>query len=249
MRIGILIIGSLLWDGSPVRCQWRRDRLGCTEHAKVRVPIRYGRKSSKRGDTFTMVFARSCSSPERLGTALVVPARAECCDPTHLLEEAECLWAAEQKSPDRAGIASNWGRVCLVHQPDRPLPDHFTSLWKATIKSAGRRYRAVPAAVGEEQLIDPVSGVAQFEWPIDAESQQPLIGFDLLLMTATEPTLTESRYPSAKEIAEAWRADANGNASYFYSNLKHGITTFEDEEILRVLNGETPGTATAPETL
>lgn len=199
-----------------------------------------------------MVFARSCSAPERLGTGLVVPARAECCDPEHLLEEAECLWAAEKNSRDRDGIAREWGRVCLVCQPDRPLPSQFASVWKAAVGKAGWCYRAVPGAEGEEQLIDPVLGLAQFEWPVDAESLQPLTEFDLLLMTATEPTLRNSHYPSATEIAEAWRADPNDHVSYFYSNRRHGIRTYEDDEILRVVKGESSNIAmepTAPETL
>lgn len=84
MRLGILIIGSLYWDPSRVRCRWRQSRLSCTEERRVMVPIRYGKKSKKRGDTYTMVFARSCSGAATLGTGLVVPARAECCEPEHL---------------------------------------------------------------------------------------------------------------------------------------------------------------------
>lgn len=110
MRIGVLIIGSLYWDGSAARCQWRHDRLGCGGQRKVRAPIRYGRKSSS------------------------------------------------------------------------------------------------------------------------------------LLLTATEPTLTNSRYASAREVADAWRADATGHVSYFYNNRQHGISTFEDDEIERLLKGEPPNT-------
>src|SRR2546427_3819513 len=95
MRLGILIVGSLYWDRSPVRCRWRQDRLSVSGEHRVRVPIRYGRNSGTRGDTFTMVFATSCSDPAMLGTGIVVPTRANCRAPDHLVEEAECLWAAE----------------------------------------------------------------------------------------------------------------------------------------------------------
>ena len=247
MRIGILIVGSLHWDGSPTRCQWRRDRLEGGGQQMVRVPIRYGRRSTSRGNTFTMVFARSCASAEKLGTGLVVPARAKCRAPEQLVEEAEWLWAAERKSLSRAGIAQNWGRVCLLHPPGRPLPEQFQHAWSEAVRAAGIHFRQIPAAIGEQQLIDLASGVAQLGWPTDAESTEALGGFDLLLLTATEPTLTKSTdYPSAQEVAEAWRADPNGHVSYFYNNRQNGITTFEDDEIQRVLRGEPPNVAREP---
>lgn len=202
MRIGILIVGSLYWDGSTIRCQWRRDRLGCSGRRTVRVPIRYGRRSTSRGNTFTMVFARSCSSSDRLGTGLVLSARAECCEPAQLVEEAEYLWAAERNSLGRAGIAATWGRVCLLHPPDRPLPEEFRHAWSEAVHAAGSDYRNVPTAAAEQQLVDPVSGVAQLLWPTDDETHESLSGFDLLLLTATEPTLTNSQYSTAREVAD-----------------------------------------------
>ena len=242
MRIGILIVGSLYWDGSATRCQWRRDRLSCSGQRTVRAPIRYGRKSTSRGNTFTMVFAQSCSSPDKLGTGLVLPARAECCEPEQLVAEAEYLWGAERNSRIRSGVAADWGRVCLVHPRDRPLPEEFRTAWAGAVRAAGAQYRHVPMASGEQPLIGPVSGIAQFEWPTDAETDEPLSDFDVLLLTATEPTLTNSEYASAREVADAWRADATGHVSYFYNNRQHGIRTFEDDEIERRLKGEPPNT-------
>jgi hypothetical protein len=59
--------------------------------------------------------------------------------------------------------------------------------------------------------------------------------FDVLLMTATEPTLTDGNYASSEEIARAWMLDSKGNDSYFYNNRQAGITTFEDDPILTLL--------------
>lgn len=56
MRGGILIIGSLLWDNGQ-RDAWRRLRLRVGEKVYVKAPIRYGRRSQGRGNTFTMTFA------------------------------------------------------------------------------------------------------------------------------------------------------------------------------------------------
>ncbi len=237
MHLGILIIGSLYWDRSRVRCRWRQNRLGCTGDHGVRVPIRYGRRSSKRGNTFTMVFARSCSEDEKLGTGLVIPTRAECCEPEHLVDEAEHLWAAERDSEDVSGICAGWGKVCVLKNPQGKASEEFLKAWRARITAAGNAYTSVSTAEREEPVLDATTGDALFNWPTDNETKQPLLDFDLLLMTTTAPTLKKRQYPTAKEIADAWRADQSDNVRYFHNNRHHGITTFEDEQIVAVLRG------------
>ena len=64
---GILIVGSLLWDER--REGWRRSRLDMESAELVTAPIRYGRQSETRGNTYTMVFSRGCDT----GKAMVVP--------------------------------------------------------------------------------------------------------------------------------------------------------------------------------
>ena len=54
MQGAILIIGSLLWDSRDERQWWRNRRLRLDKKEYVHVPIEYGRRSSKRGNTFTM---------------------------------------------------------------------------------------------------------------------------------------------------------------------------------------------------
>ncbi len=237
MRLGILIIGSLYWDPSRVRCHWRQNRLNCTEQHRVRVPIRYGRKSKERGDTFTMVFARSCSEDAKLGNGLVVPARAECCEPEHLLEEAEHLWAAERNCDEISGICKDWGKVCILENRGAKLLKPILQAWQSRIEAVGNAYTALPTAQGENPVLDASTGRALFDWPTDTVTKKPLLGFDLLLMTANAPTLNDGQYPTAKEIADAWRADARDNVQYFHSNRYYGMTTFQDEEILAALRG------------
>src|SRR5260221_14662378 len=67
LNVGILIIGSLLWDGE--RRAWRDARLQLALAETATAPIRYGRLSgARRGHTYTMVFSRLC----RAGQAKVV---------------------------------------------------------------------------------------------------------------------------------------------------------------------------------
>ena len=238
MRLGILIVGSLYWDCCPVRCAWRQNRLSRAGEHRVKVPIRYGRRSDKRGKTFTMVFARSCSEPGRLGTGIVVPALTECVRPEQLIEEAEHLWTAE--GGKKANISDSWGAVCILQNPSATLPQEILNAWQARIRAAGDLYVALPTAKGEEPVLDAATGRALYEWPTDDKTNQPLSGFDLLLMTATKPTLKGRQYETAKEIANAWRADKRDHVLYFHNNRHYRITTFEDEQILSVLRNTPP---------
>lgn len=74
MRIGVLMIGSLFWSKRPHRVRWRRERLDVTEKKYVNVPIRYGRRSSSWGCSFTMVFSKELGE-DQLGRGILVPCR------------------------------------------------------------------------------------------------------------------------------------------------------------------------------
>ena len=69
------------------------------------------------------------------------------------------------------------------------------------------------------------------------------MSLDLLLATANEPTLTGEPpdYPSAQTVALAWKRASKKRPDqrpddYFWLNKQSGITTFQDEEIGRILN-------------
>jgi len=247
MRIGLLIIGSLFWDPSPARCRWRRARFGCGGVSRVRVPIRYGKKARTRNNTYTMVFAASCAGDERLGTGLVVPARAECCGFDHLLEEAETLWAAERDVEAVGGICGEWGKVMIKAGPGVNQDNPVVSGWQAHVRACGASYAPLPTAVDEAQVLDSATGMALLEWPTDVNTQAPLADFDLLLMTATKPTLNGQRgYPSPEHIARAWLDDTAGHVVYFHNNQRYGITTFEDARIGELLRNGPPNQAMEP---
>ena len=240
MRLGIVIIGSLYWDPSRVRCRWRQERLNYSKACPVVVPIRYGKQSTKRGGTYTMVFSRSCSESETLGTGLVVPARAECCEPVHFIEEAEHLWAAERDVETISGICADWGNVCVLKNPQVDPQDRILLAWERRVGGLAGDYRVLPSANDEASVFDARTGLASFDWPKDLASKRDLSGFDLLLMTANKPTLANGRYPTASEIAGAWKADKGGHVMYFWNNRRYGITTFEDAQIQASLSGDPP---------
>lgn len=224
LDVGILIIGSLFWDDK--RRAWRDARLDMKSAQPVTVPIRYGRLSTSRGDTYTMVFSRLCKS----GQGLAVRCTRGISSPAELFAEAEALWKAEQPNAAAHRIASDWGCVALLPNPDRKIPAEIVRAWGERV---GREpgYGQITQAKEEGALITP-AGLLQISWPRVAPGGEPLQA-DLLLATANDPTLagTPGGYPTAEMVAGAWNKAGGNYAEYFWSNAESGIRTFQDEEI------------------
>ncbi len=73
LKGGVLIIGSLLWDKEKIRVDWKENYLDNKNSKTIAAPIRYGRISSDRHCTFTMIFSSECKETNKLGTARFVP--------------------------------------------------------------------------------------------------------------------------------------------------------------------------------
>jgi hypothetical protein len=83
---------------------------------RLRVPIRYSKKSRTRGSTFTMVF-----SPEyvtRLGIAKAIRCKRDVTSIDDLVAEAAELWAAESNETHRGKLSGSWGCVTLLLPPN-----------------------------------------------------------------------------------------------------------------------------------
>jgi hypothetical protein len=236
LSIGILIIGSLYWD--PERRAWRDSRLRMDEVQTVRAPIRYGRLSRNRGNTYTMVFSRLCE----LGHAKVVRCRADVSTADDLITEAEHPWAAERNVETDGQISATWGRVALLSNPIREVPKDVLEAWAERV-SRERGYGDVPQAPGEGPLVSS-RGVLQMPWSAMVNSDEAL-PLDLLLTTANRPSFVGDppQYPDPRRIADAWRQDKVGNVSYFRNNQRDGICTFQDDAISRLLQNGHVGIA------
>jgi hypothetical protein len=116
----ILIIGSLFWDKRDHRQSWRRARLKTGPGIPAAAPIRYGRISERRQNTYTMVFSNELL-PSKPGWAMAMPCRCLVRSADQLVQEAQALWAAEQTAPLPPGpLSSNWSAVGLLCNPSRP---------------------------------------------------------------------------------------------------------------------------------
>ena len=93
LNVGILIIGSLIWNPELHRERWRSSRLLCKKAIKVAAPIRYGRISKNK--TFTMVLFSV------IVDKLTLPIKQD----GHLL--AECTFNAFANSLNKVGFITS----------------------------------------------------------------------------------------------------------------------------------------------
>ena len=112
------------------------------------------------------------------------------------------------------------------------MPDVLRAGWTERVLRE-RCYGQLNSAVDEVVAVNE-SGFLQIPWP-DVDGSD--LGLDILLATATNPTVVEGRYPTAQQVADAWNSDDGREyVEYFFKNKEHGIQTFEDriiEEQLR----------------
>jgi hypothetical protein len=225
LNAGVLIIGSLLWDKE--RQAWRRTRLDMDSAQTVTAPIRYGRLSSSRGNTYTMVFARLCA----WGHAKLVHCSRKVLSCDDLITEAEHLWKAEQPAAKAGRIAADWGCVALLCNPDRKIPQDLLKGWAEHV---GRDpdYGHV-SQTEQEGILVRKDGLLQIEWPRLVKDGAPA-QLDLLLATANDPEISAKSplYPSVDTVINAWNADEKNRAEYFWKNLDNEIRTFQDDQIL-----------------
>jgi len=236
-RGAVLIVGSLWWDTeNEIRANWQRNRLNIDDKQFVNAPVRYGRKSSSWGDTYTMVFSQLCYRKDYgLGTALLVPFKKRIETAEDLIQEAGELWRAESKraNNDSQNISTSWGAIGLLQRPDLNMPDEIVGEWKNHF----RKQCSLPKfnhSITEKPAINK-DGLLNMRWVKRAGDNLP-VDLDLLLATANQPTLNSEKYPSARNIANAWRNDEDDNVRYFRNNQATGITTFQDEQIKKFLD-------------
>jgi hypothetical protein len=225
VRVGILIIGSLLWEDKYCRPVWIRDRLSKDGAVDVRVPIRYGRTSQTWDNCYTMVFSSSAGD----GQAKILPCLQD--DPGQLVAEAEALWAAESGARD--SISSDWGGcVVLCVNPDRQIPDSVLNAWTQRVRRESEVYAEFPKSQDDDVNLVTADGRLLI-WPERVDCNK--LDFDVLLATANYPRPLS--YPHPDAIANAWnKAKKEPRAvRYFRQNRANGIFTFQDQAIIQLL--------------
>lgn len=228
MNCGILIIGSLFWDDKTEgRQEWRNSRLDVSRAVPARVPIVYGRKSSSRSNTFTMVL----QSNGPAGTGLLVPCRRDVQTIDDLVAEASALWKSEAPSARAGALGSAWGSVGVLFR-ESVANEGLAQSWQAHFQKAGRTSLSVVRDDGSLNI----------PWPVTLDGAAA--DFDLILATATLP---EAIPPSPEAVAKAMLDQTGGHENYFLNNVLHSIRTASDDEIFAIIERQSPDWISADE--
>lgn len=234
LKGGVIIIGSLLWDISTIRKRWREDDLCYENRFKVYLPIRYGRRSRTRENTYTLVFSNKCYSKRYgLGTGWILPVRAEINSFGDLKAEAQKMGESEGIGE---GLSKSWGSVALLLNPNKKIDNSIIMQWaKRMVYGLSNHHLFTKKLKSEKASIDS-NGFLKIRWPEEVIPKNIIKKLDLLIATAVVPTLIKGRYPTAYQIADAMQ-----NAKYydyFQRNRKYDITTFQDQRISTRINLE-----------
>jgi hypothetical protein len=227
---GVLIIGSLYWDKLKIRADWRASYLN-GDAIEVTAPIRYGRISNKRNCTFTMVFSTECNESEKMGKAKFLSFKNNPINIQKLNEQANWLMKAERekKTIDNQRYFWEWGTLGICVNPTLLKEGHEKNEQaKLLLKEWSKMFSGFKPEnykVASESSIMSANGEMEITW------DPSLTEYDFIIATATIPEVDE--YPLEKNIAD--RMLVNGYDEYFLKNMLHGITTFQDEKIIKLL--------------
>lgn len=221
---GVIIIGSLLWDTKNGRDTWRKDNFSNDLIHKVSLPIRYGRLSYFRSNTYTMVFSNDCS--DKLGFGCILKYKKQINEFNELCDQAIKLAKVEGIYKDQSNkkIFSSWGAVALLLSPtlDTNKKEYISKKWGEIYQNNINHscYR-----VNEEIPSIDKNGFLNLKVPVSFES------LDYLFTTPV--TINVFSYPEAKDIAQAMLD--NDYTVYFCRNRENGISTFQDNDIYTYL--------------
>ena len=221
LRVGVLILGSLLWDNAN-RERWRR-RLDMAAARPVWLPIRYGRLSGiQRSHTHTMVLSKLWYAHRELGVGFTVPC-------TRPIQTADDLITEARELANAEGLAEwTWGAVGVLANPASKVPSEILAGWKDFAAETLRNCDLFSQYAKSERSTLSPSGLLRLRWPTRVDNLKA-INIDLLLATPTAPTLIDGRYPRPLEIGETYaRQD---RPDYFVKNVRHRIRTAHDKNI------------------
>jgi len=237
---GVIIIGSLIWEdhlnnkkADNIRKEWRRQNL-INQPTLTKVPIRYGRESQTREDTYTMIFSKSCE--DNLGQGLILPFNQDIITFEGLERQAIALAIAEGiYKADNLRLTSNWGSVGLLINPklnetDFASKELIQKKWADIYHSYSDTFIDDNYKTNDENS-SPITqdGFLNITWQTEMDA------FDLLVATPVIPK--PKSLLTANDIAK--RMIDKNYQTYFQSNKRHRIATAVDDEIqLQLDNAE-----------
>ena len=226
---GTIIIGSLLWDKSPIRHKWRALCLNdLSTKTSVKVKIRYGRQSQSRQNTYSMIFSNHPTT--EYGQAYILGFKEVIKNARILESQAFALASAEGLWNDKASLNKSWGTVGLFVNPnidykDKTSADIIRKRWTEIYKNYINTFNSSKYCIVNEPTVIDDKGFLNIDWTDEMND------YDFLIATPVVPNIKQPL--SAKEIAEKMKE--NNYYEYFDNNIENGIKTFQDNEIKEFL--------------
>ncbi|MBN1265305.1 MAG: hypothetical protein JXA25_07415 [Anaerolineales bacterium] len=224
---GVLIIGSLYWGDKDCRKEWREDHLDMDSMIYVHAPIMYGRLSSSRHNTYTMILSRTCY-PDKMGNVILIPLKKPVKDMKDFKNETKALWYAEGGLKDK--VRGSWGSVGLLVREDSDFKEKLEEEWKAFYKTLPSINKPSFAKEENGKPIISDDGILNIYWVNTIENGEA-VNLDFILATATKP---EDELPKSQIIAESMVE--NCYTRYFCMNRKLGIPHSKTKRYLRYLS-------------
>jgi len=253
IRGGVINIGSLFWEDkdkaiqdeesiklAEKRKKWRETYLNLDDKREKRhqLPIRYGRCSSSRKCTYTMVFSSLALNKESFG--LVIPYKEEIDFSNYINFERQAQKLAEVEGISKGDnrLRKHWGCIGIYinSHSTKVKIDILNSHWESLRLTDGEYAKLDPAKIrfyelekeGDFSLLD-----ESYRLKSEVEINTDIDFLFFLYMKAEHRNKTIKTYPTPQEIAE--EINRSGYKTYFEENKNSGITTFEDKDIEQFL--------------
>jgi hypothetical protein len=226
---GTIIIGSLLWDKTPIRHKWRTLCLNeISTKTPVKVKICYGRQSRTRQNTYSMIFSNHPTT--EYGQAYILGFKEIIKNARILENQAFALARAEGICGDKPSLNKPWGTVGLLINPhveskDKIGADIIKKRWAEIYQNYTDTFKSTEYCIDNETPVIDENGFLKIDWT------EEMNDYDFLIATPVVPNIKKAL--TAKEIADVIKE--NNYFEYFDNNITNGVTTFQDNEIRQLL--------------
>ncbi len=252
LRAGVLTLGSLFWEDKEnsiprhrakgkERSEWREQNLNLVEVVPISAPIRYGRFSVSKNNTYTIVLSRSYNSKGKLGKVIAVPFKKEI-DLTEYnnfeyqaiaLGKAEGIYKITGSSLTQKKLVLDWGCVAIWINHNSEYLGVVKKHWQILIDSQKSFGYNSPiesfqwqdgSLLGEDYFLD-LSIDCNFDF---------LFCSYILPKHKDEQLNKDMHYPTPIDVASSMVT--SNYYTYFQFNRKSGIVTSDDEEIQSMID-------------
>lgn len=245
LKGGVIAIGSLFWETKEncidkstsealgkYRREWREANFE-KESKIITLPIRYGRKSRSRKNTFTMVFSNGLKLNEYgKGKILSYKKLVGSFEQLEILSIELALAEGIYKQKNNKRIISTWGSVAIwisknLEETDKGVYEYLYKKWARLFSEFKDTLNPKNYQIDESEY-----PTIDSNGMLTIDLKEKLDDYDFLF--ATPVCINLKKYPSGSNIAHI--INESDYSVYFIENQVHEISTKDDNEIIENLN-------------